>query len=123
MVLSRTNLIARELFMVGMPTASAACRIDRPGPSDTVFRTYASQHCPVRSHNEVTVLDGSNTSTVWPHLSSWRAFTSGMESRLYCSSTMKQKCILRLLRPAGARIVVQLGLATTWRPWRRGDGQ
>ena len=42
MVLSRTSLIDRERLIVGIPLASAACSRLRPGPSATVFRTYAS---------------------------------------------------------------------------------
>ena len=40
--LSRTMRIARGSLMVGMPSAAAASRMLRPGPSETVFSTTAS---------------------------------------------------------------------------------
>src|SRR2546429_9398792 len=47
-----------------------------------------------RSDKQVTASGGSSRSIVWPHCRSWSAMTVGIESRLYCSSTMKHRYIL-----------------------------
>src|SRR5881409_1340523 len=46
-----------------------------------------------RSDRHVTVSGGSSRSIVWPHCCNWSAMTIGMESRRYCSSTMKHRYI------------------------------
>src|SRR5947208_8503025 len=47
-----------------------------------------------RSDKQVTASGGSSRSIVWPQCRSWSAMTVGIESRLYCSSTMKHRYIL-----------------------------
>src|SRR2546426_9542796 len=57
MVLSRTKLIDWELLMVGIPTASAACRILSPGAAERIVYLYLDAiYLKVRSGGKVVSL-------------------------------------------------------------------